>query len=444
MVAQSPNEKPAQKPANKTNELRYNFNEDGSHFFKMTIANQAWLRQTWNNPGTTVGGTPAYQTTALAGKPEAQTFDIGLRRTRIQLFGQLNDHMFIYLQMGQNNFGYLSQRKFGFFLHDAVSEYNVNKHIGFGAGLTAWTGFSRFSSPAIASFLGFDTPLFLQATNDANDQFLRKLSAYAKGKLGKLDYRIVLSKPFDFVSSLNNPNTALIGTESKFSAAAPEMQTSGYFSYQFLDQESNQTPYQNGTYLGTKKVFNVGAGYQFQPKAMWHTEGVDTVFQAMTLASVDVFYDAPLNAEKGNAISVYAVATHYDFGKNYIRNIGVFNPADGTVNSKVLPGGWGDAFPMIGTGNSLYAQAGYLFAKSTNKPNMARFQPFVTAQYSMYEKLKDPMFMWETGIAILFDGHRSKLTLGYQDRPVFEKSGNDFIETTRRGMLVAQYQVGIL
>jgi hypothetical protein len=273
---------------------------------------------------------------------------------------------------------------------------------------------------------------------------LRKLSAYAKGKLGKLDYRVVVSKPFEFVSSLSNPASALIGADSKFSAASPKVQTSGYFSFQFFDQESNQTPYQQGTYLGTKKVFNIGAGYQYQPKAMWYTSGTDTVYHAMTLASVDVYYDAPLNADKGNAISVYAVATHYDFGRNYIRNIGVFNPADGTLNGKVLPNGFGNSFPMVGTGNSLYAQVGYLLAKSTNHPSLPRFQPFVTAQYSMYEKLKDPMLMWETGVAFLFDGHRSKLTIGFQDRPVFEKVNADYLQTTRRGMLVAQYQVGIL
>jgi hypothetical protein len=32
----------------------------------------------------------------------------------------------------------------------------------------------------------------------------------------------------------------------------------GYFEYQFLDQEANVLPYKVGSYLGTKKVFNIG------------------------------------------------------------------------------------------------------------------------------------------------------------------------------------------
>jgi hypothetical protein len=425
----------------KPSELKYSFGPEGKFYFKATAVNQAWLRYTWNNPGTTIGGTPQFQSYPLVGRPEAQTFDIGLRRTRIQLFGQLSEHVFFYAQLGQNNFSYLAPRKFGFFLHDAVSEYYVNKHLSWGAGLTGWTGFSRFSSPGVISILGADAPLFLQATNDANDQFLRKLSTYIKGKIGNLDYRVVLSKPFDIASALNNPTAAIIGNDSKFSLRPPKWQGSGYINYQFLDEESNLTPYQTGTYLGTKRVLNIGGGLEYQPKAMWNLNGTDTIEHAMLLAALEVYYDAPLNTEKGTAVSVYAVVTHYDFGPRYIRAIGVMNPADGTSNTELLPGSFGNAFPMIGSGNSGYIQIGYVLPHNEGK---TRLQPYGSCQYSRYEKLKDPMLMWEGGVAVLFNGHSNKITIGYQNRPVFGKdNASEMVQNTRKGMLVVQYQAAI-
>ena len=59
------------------NDIRYNLNTSGSHYVKFTFTNQTWLRFNDNNPGSTVLGDAA-----------SQTFDIGLRRTRMQLFGQ--------------------------------------------------------------------------------------------------------------------------------------------------------------------------------------------------------------------------------------------------------------------------------------------------------------------------------------------------------------------
>src|SRR5688572_32456659 len=73
--------------------LKFNLNEDGTHYFQVTFLNQTWLRFNQSNPGTTVEGVA-----------KNNTFDIGLRRTRIQMFGQLTDKVFLYFQFGQNNF----------------------------------------------------------------------------------------------------------------------------------------------------------------------------------------------------------------------------------------------------------------------------------------------------------------------------------------------------
>jgi len=172
--------------------------------------------------------------------------------------------VFIYSQIGINNFNYFSDRKVGFFLHDAVGEYAVVKNrLSLGAGLGAWNGLSRFTSSSTGSIMGLDLPLEAETTNDVNNQFGRKLSIYAKGKLGKLDYRLALSNPL-LVS--NNP----INTFASFSGRPPKPQYQGYFMWQFKDQESNLTPYTTGSYLGKKSVLNVGAGFVVQPEAMWY------------------------------------------------------------------------------------------------------------------------------------------------------------------------------
>ena len=57
-------------------------NPDGSHYVKLTLLNQAWARFDQSNPGTLVNG---------YAKPN--TFDAGIRRFRIQFYGQLTDQI---------------------------------------------------------------------------------------------------------------------------------------------------------------------------------------------------------------------------------------------------------------------------------------------------------------------------------------------------------------
>jgi hypothetical protein len=169
----------------KGNAIKINLSEDGNEYLRFTFLNQTWLRYTDANPGTTVNGSA-----------QDQIFDIGLRRTRMQFFGQISPRVFFYTQFGINNFTSNSKQYQGAFFHDAVSEFRIHdKMLSIGAGLTGWSGLSRYASPSVGSILSLDAPLYQQTTNGVNDQFLRKLSVYAKGKLGKLDYRLALTKP---------------------------------------------------------------------------------------------------------------------------------------------------------------------------------------------------------------------------------------------------------
>ncbi|SEK26337.1 hypothetical protein [Parapedobacter koreensis] len=404
-------------------------NDDGSHYFKLTLLSQVWLRSTDLNPGSTINGYAKDHYT-----------DIGIRRARVQAYGQLTDRVFIYTQVGMNNFNFLSDRKAGFFIHDILGEYAAVKgRLSFGMGLTAWNGLTRFAAPSVATILGVDAPLFEQTTNDVTDQFLRKLSLYAKGKLGRLDYRLVMSSPMDVHKAAGYSDA--ISTRSNFSPLPAKMQWQGYFKWDFLDKEDNTTPYSAGSYYGTKKVFNVGVGFQFQPDAMWHAGATgDTVLTDMKHVAVDAFYDVPLQGAGGPSISAYATYIHFDHGPGYIRQQAVMNPANGTTMAGNAFSGGGNGYPSFGTGDLVYAQVGYKFKE--NLIGSTTLMPYASAQFANYDRLNDNMLFWDAGINWLLKGTTSKLTLAYQNRPVYETAANGNGERSgHKGTALLQYQV---
>jgi hypothetical protein len=348
----------------------------------------------------------------------------------------------VYFQFGQNNYSYLSKRFEGFFIHDATAEYRVHKTLHLGTGLSGWSGMSRFTSPAAGSILGLDAPLYQQATNSVSDQFLRKLSVYAKGKFKRLDYRFAISKP----SAVQNSNVAIspISQKSEFNTRAPRLQKQGYVTVQLMSEEQNDTPYNTGTYLGNKKVFNIGAGFIHQSQAQWHLNAnSDTVLTDMLLAGIDFYFDVPLNEKKANAISVYAAVNHYDFGPNYSRNIGVMNPSNGADSSGSASGS-GNAFPMISSGVTTYLQLGYLFKKFNTKKG--RLGIYASSQISNTEYYDEVIQLYEGGINWYIDGdHSSKITFALQNRPVMNNTTTEglhsAIETDRKSMVVVQFQI---
>jgi hypothetical protein len=424
----------------KTEEMRLNLNEEGTRYLKWTFLNQVWVRYNQSNPGTTVLGEKA-----------SETIDIGLRRTRIQFFGQLSDRVFFYTQFGQNNFNFLSQnggnRKLQAFFHDALGEYKASNgdQLKIGAGLTIANGLSRFSQPSVSSIMTMDVPVFAQATVDQTDEFSRKLSLYLRGQLGKFDYRLVLSDPFPVTT--NGQAKQVISSNAVFAQTGHHLQYQGFFMYNFFDKESHTTPYMTGTYLGKKKILNLEAGFITQKNAT-ETGTVDPVsgvvidprFHNMNLWSAAIYYDAPLNTDKGTAISAYAGFFDLDYGPGYLRYNGIMNPADGIVNGPA-GGSQGNAFPMFGTGKVIYSQLGYLFRKELFGTEKGTLMPYVSLMHGDFARLQNKVNVFSAGASWLISGHNSKVTLDVQQRPVFESEDGLLRKSTSKTQVVLQYQI---
>ena len=433
-------EKPVEEKK-EVDELRLKLNKDGSHYIKFTILGQLWLRYNKNNPGSTVLKENA-----------PQTLDIGLRRLRAQLFGQLSDHGFFYIQLGQDNFNFLSSRKFTPFIQDALGEYKIKKAsevLIVGAGLSIISGLSRFTQPQLPNIMSMDLPIFTLPTFDLTDQAGRKLSLYARGQAGKLDYRVILSNPFPVVTSgATLPAVSAAGypttPNANFVQQGNHLQYQGLFTWNFFDREPHIIPFMPGTYYGKKKVLNIESGFITQKKATWSSAdaGQTADFHSLNCWSVAIFFDSPLEKEKETAVNAYIGYFSTNYGPGYMRYTGVMNPADGPAPSATyFAGSQGNAFPMYGTGHVIYSQLGYLFKKDLFGNGNGTLMPYATLQLASYDRLDKKLAVFNLGVNWFIKNNTSKLTFDYQNRPVYSIAGNNLIkESFRKGQFVLQLQ----
>jgi len=415
--------------------LKVNFNEDGSKYMRFIAWNQIWFRSSEMNPGTMIADEPATTNT-----------DIGNRRLRMLAYAQISKRYMIVTHFGINNQTFTSPagstKKPGMFFHDAWNEYAVvlpeagkKFSLSLGGGLHYYMGLSRMTMASTLNFLTIDAPIFNWPLIDNADQFARQVGLFAKGKYGKFEYRMSINKPFA-------TNTAPVDVTNADNAVAVDnsgntrWSKAGYFEYQFLEQESNLLPYKVGSYLGTKKVFNLGAGFYTAPEAT--RTSVNSVVQKhdMKLFSADAFLDLPLGAkEKKMVLTAYSVLYDYDFGPNYLRNIGIMNvgTADPSFTGDRALAGAGNTQPMIGTGTIWYTQAGFLLPCKAEKP-VVRIQPFGAYTYKKFEALEKSSSQFDIGANFFLDGHHAKITTQYSTRPVY--SAKDNIDGMRGDFLV--------
>jgi hypothetical protein len=327
---------------------------------------------------------------------EQGDLDFSVRRARVLLYAQINKDFLILTHFGLNSLNANSMSPTGtgegsqLFLHDVVVQYSLGKNNAIGGGLHYWNGISRLNNASTLNIMTLDNQRQAWATLGLSDQFARHIGVYAKGAFGKLQYRVAVNE-----ASTNNLQATVVPTNGgaatytgrRLLGSKEAGKTfAGYFEYGFLDAESNFLPYKVGTYLGSKKVFNIGAGFFAHPNGAVIADNVGNLSgDSVSIFGLDAFYDVPMGT-KGAALTAYALYQNSDYGKNFRL---------GTTYE---------------TGSLLHAHVGYVIPGKSK----TRFQPYLSYDDRKIDALNDNATQLGIGANAFFSGHNSKLTLEYQ------------------------------
>jgi hypothetical protein len=433
--------------------------DDGKKFIRLITWHQVWFTATQNNPGTKdVNGKLIDGTAGSKG----WSTDVALRRSRFLIHAQISPRFLILSHWGINNQSFINGgatagsnvpagtasnngKRPQLYMHDAWTEFAVKPgKLSIGAGLHYWNGISRLTSNSTLNIMTLDAPIFNWANIEGTDQFARQFGMYAKGQIfgGRLDYRLHINKPFVFGTA----PTAVAKNGIAVNVLNENWSQGGYVKYMFWDKENNLYPYEVGSYLGSKKIFNIGAGFYTHKGATLTKTAIDSTNNTQKCFGVDVILEKPLNKEKGTMFHALLTYYNYNFGANYLRNIGILNEhvsgaaaATATTRNDSWAGG-GNLQPTIGTGSILYGQFGFLAPRLKNGQ---AFMPYATVTYKKFERLADPSTQFGVGLNYFIGGHNAKITAEYQTRPIYtqEKAGDPIKLNGSRGQFTVQYHI---
>jgi hypothetical protein len=419
----------------------------GKKYIHFTTWAVFWARSTQANPGT-----------AVSGIAKNSWSDISLQQFRFVTYSQLSSRYLILADIGMDNQAFSSGgaagggntgnggasyagtlgKKPGLYLHDLWNEYAVfpekDERTGkqnaaslyIGTGLHYWNGISRMTSANSNNFMAVDVPIYNWPLLDFSDQIGRQLGVYLKGNIGPVSYRWAVNKPFTVLSTpAVFPENAPDINYAVDNNATGKLATTGYAAWQFLERESNFLPFTAGTYVGTKRVFNIGTGYYYTKEGtvtqVNNTATSPLIRHGIKLWSVDAFADIPFGGPANWAITGYSVFYHYDFGPNYLRNGSLLNAnvsAAPGYTGEVSQAGYGNLAPVIGTGTSWFTQAGLLLPAKWFGKNL-RAQPFGEFSLQKYDRYGGSKFTyWSAGGNLYLDGHHAKISFKYQTRPI--------------------------
>jgi hypothetical protein len=389
--------------------LTLKLNQSGSKYIRFILWGQFWLSGQ-NNTN------------------DEFKVNANLRRFRFLTFAQVSPRFLILMHFGLNNLDANNMDPIGnrsdgpqLFLHGAWTEFAVvQKHLHIGGGLHYWNGISRHTNQSTLNFLTLDNYRRSWATLGLSDQFARHLGVYAKGNVGGFFYRvsvnsaIVNSLDVGRIPAVGEYNGEVLYTGTKEFQDDAKWNYAGYFEYMFFDKEGDKLPYKVGTYLGKKKVLNVGAGFFYHPNAsITYVQSTDTMgLKTQHDAShfgVDIFYDTPLGT---GGLTAYAVYYNFNYGPNY------------TLGQ------------TYGTGNSVMVEVGYLAPKFSNKISLQPYVQFSTVNFDAFDNGGNAVF---GGVNMFLNGHHSKLTLEY--RSTQNMHNNSASKPGRNGMVVLQAMV---
>jgi len=372
-----------------TGGYKVKLNEDGSKYFRTIMWGQFWAEYSDQAP------------------EQASKTNISVRRARILTYAQLNEKFLILTHFGYNsaNGDNLSPTGKGassqLFFHDFWGEWKITDGLSIGAGQHYWNGISRLTGGSTLNFLTLDNNRQSWATLGLSDQFARHIGIYLKGNLGKLQFRVSLDEAIaDNLQAGVQPEAggpAVYQGRALLGSAEAGKVFQGYADFHFFEEESDFLPYRVGTYLGTKKVFNVGAGFLLHPNGTVLLDG-DGALQGedVGIFAVDAFLDMPLFGD-GSAITAYAVFQSQDYGRDF------------------------ELGQTYATGSMFYTHLGYLIP---GRPEQARLQPYASVQYRTIEARDDHATRLGIGGNLFLTGHHSKLTVEYSHSNYAGGGGN--------------------
>ena len=437
----------AQRPEPEFKEgMRVKLDSTGRKYIQFSTWATFWARSTELNPGTLINGIAKNNVT-----------DFSLRQFRLLTYSQLGSRYLILANIGIDNqtissggsagggntgnggatFNGTLGKKPVLYVHELWNEYAVfpdrdpesnrlkKASLYIGTGLHYWMGISRMTTSSSSSYLALDVPLMNWPLVDLSDQFARQIGVYFKGNIGRMAYRWAVNKPFTVLSPpVTYPGEVKGINYALDNNATGKLSTTGYASWQFLEKESNFLPYTVGTYLGEKKVFNIGAGYYSSREGTVtqasNSENSTLIRHDINLWAVDAFLDMPFGGSKKMALTGYSVFYNYDFGPNYLRNVSIMNlnaAQDPAFLGQASQAGFGNLAPVIGTGKTWFTQAGLLLPKEWL--TKIRLQPFAELSLQKFERYGNEVFsFWSAGGNVYLDGHHAKISVKYQTRPI--------------------------
>lgn len=374
----------------------------GDKFVRFYTWHQMWVSQNWANAGTENADGQALHAYS----------DIGLRRTRFMAVGRISPRFSTVIHFGINNQSFISGKKPGLFFHDVFGEFAlIPKKLSIGTGLHYFNGISRMASASTISFMALDASITNWTHFDQTDQFARQMGIFMHGQFGRFQFRAALNKPFSYGPKRSelvlSPDVQFIQND--------QWATQGYLKWDFGDKEEDLLPFYAGTYLGRKKILNLGMGWYHHPNAsaLKHTPVLGdsiAVFDQLHLG-LDAMVEWPVGKHFFHA---YMVWQRQNYGPGYLKHGGVMNAYTAPVQAGNSISGGGHAYPTHGTGEFIYGQWGWGFPSF---PWGHRVMPYLAIGYRDYERLSFPTSHYDFGVNYFINDHFAKVTLQYSLRP---------------------------
>ncbi|MFL1896678.1 hypothetical protein ACJRPK_13305 [Aquimarina sp. 2-A2] len=370
----------SQGSADYTGGLKVKLNEEGTKYFRILSWAQFWAQYNEDVPD------------------DVSTTNFSIRRARVLMYSQISKDFLILTHFGLNSLNANNQSPTGLgessqlFFHDVYLQYSLGADHAIGGGLHYWNGISRLNNQGTLNLLTLDNNRQSWATIGLSDQFARHIGIFFKGSFGKLQYRVSVNEAI--TNNLQDQavpeagETPIYAGRRLLGSKDAGKNFAGYFEYQFLDQESNFLPYKVGSYLGTKKVFSLGAGFFYHPDGSVSAEADGSLTgENVAIFAVDAFYDAPLG-DNGSALTAYATYQNNNYGDNYTL---------------------GQTYE---TGSMVYGHVGYVIPNTDKK---LKFQPYTSLSLRTIDRIDDNATTFGLGANMYMNGHNSKLTLEYKN-----------------------------